>query len=171
MIITSEPKWSPNTDVIRRPVNAKQIAQRRESTWVIDFGIDMHNATASFYEMPYAVVEKQVAPARLAGKDKSQAKRWWLHARPSPKYRAALNVLPRVIATPCVSKHWLFVFLAPNELADHGLAIIARSDDTTFGILCFLGAKGPGGLCLLLEQTAQNMTKRAHGSRAAVYLG
>jgi type II restriction/modification system DNA methylase subunit YeeA len=129
------PNGQPNSRVIRRSVNARQIAQRRESTWVVDFGLDMSREDASLFEAPYAIVQEQVAPARLAGKDKGQAKRWWLHARPSPKYRAALKSLPRVIVSPCVSKHRLFVFLSPNELADHGLAVIARSDDTTFGIL------------------------------------
>ena len=134
-LLAPNPNGKPNSDVVRRSVNAKQIAQRRESTWVIDFGLDVSESEASLYEKPYAIVQQQVAPARLAGKDKSQAKRWWLHARPSPKYRAALRSLTRVIATPCVSKHRIFVFLSPHELADHGLAVIARSDDTTFGIL------------------------------------
>jgi type II restriction/modification system DNA methylase subunit YeeA len=129
------PNGRPNSDVIRRSVNAKQIAQRRDSTWVVDFGVDMPESDACLFEKPYAIVQEQVAPARLAGKDKGQAKRWWLHARPSPKYRAALNSLPRVVVTPCVSKHRLFVFLSPNELADHGLAVIARADDATFGVL------------------------------------
>jgi type II restriction/modification system DNA methylase subunit YeeA len=129
------PNGKPNSDVIRRSVNARQIAQRRESTWVVDFGLDMTENDASLYEKPFAIVQEQVAPARLAGNDKGQAKRWWLHARPSPKYRAALKSLPRLIVSPCVSKHRLFVFLAPNELADHGLAVIARADDLTFGIL------------------------------------
>lgn len=135
LLTVPNPNGKPNSDVIRRSVNARQIAQRRESTWVVDFGLDMPVDDACLYEKPYAIVQEQVAPARLAGNDKGQAKRWWLHARPSPKYRAALKSLPRLIVSPCVSKHRLFVFLSPNELADHGLAVIARSDDTTFGIL------------------------------------
>lgn len=135
LLASPNPNGKPNSDVIRRSVNARQIAQRRESTWVVDFGLDMPNTEACLYEQPYAIVQKQVAPARLAGNDKGQAKRWWLHARPSPKYRAALKSLQRLIVSPCVSKHRLFVFLSPNELADHGLAVIARADDLTFGIL------------------------------------
>jgi type II restriction/modification system DNA methylase subunit YeeA len=46
-----------------------------------------------------------------------------------------LAALGRVIATPCVSKHRVFVFLDPSELADHQLVIIARDDAVTFGIL------------------------------------
>lgn len=135
MLLLPNPNGRPNSDVIKRAVNARQMVQRREDDWVVDFGLDMPSESASLYEVPFAIVQKQVAPARLAGSDKGQAKRWWLHARPSPKYRAALAKLPRLIATPCVSKHRIFVFLDRSELADHQLAIVARADDTTFGIL------------------------------------
>jgi hypothetical protein len=135
MLATPNPHGKPNSQVIRRSVNARQIVHRRESTWVIDFGLDMPEDEACLYEKPFAIVQRQVAPKRLAGNDKSQAKRWWLHARPSPKYRTALAALPRLIVTPCVSKHRLFVFLGADELADHQLTVIARSDDATFGIL------------------------------------
>jgi type II restriction/modification system DNA methylase subunit YeeA len=135
MLVSPNPNEKPNSDVIRRSVNAKQIAQRRTSTWLIDFGLSMSEADACLYEKPFEVVKEQVAPARLAGNDKGQAKRWWLHARPSPKYREAMKRFSRLIVSPCVSKHRLFVFLSPNELADHGLAVIARDDDTTLGVL------------------------------------
>ena len=135
MLSLPNPNGRPNSDVIKRAINARQLVQRREDDWVVDFGLDMSLENAALFEAPFALVQTQVAPARLAGNDKSQAKRWWLHARPSPKYRAALAKLPRVIATPCVSKHRVFVFLDRNEMADHRLAIITRADDVTFGIL------------------------------------
>ncbi|KNX40775.1 hypothetical protein ROTO_26560 [Roseovarius tolerans] len=37
--------------------------------------------------------------------------------------------------SPAVAKHRLFVWLTSLELADHALVVIARDDDTTFGIL------------------------------------
>ena len=43
--------------------------------------------------------------------------------------------LPRYIATPTVSKHRLFVWLDARICPDHQLIVIARADDTTFGIL------------------------------------
>jgi type II restriction/modification system DNA methylase subunit YeeA len=135
MLTLPNPNGRPNSDVIKRSINARQMVQRREDSWVVDFGLDMSLKNASLFEIPFATVQTQVAPKRLAGNDKSQAKRWWLHARPSPKYRAMLGAMPQVIATPCVSKHRLFIFLDRNELADHAAVVIARSDDTTFGIL------------------------------------
>jgi len=129
------PHGKPNSDVLKRAVNAKQIVQRRTDDWVVDFGLDMPLDRASLYEGPFAIVKEQVAPRRLGGRDRSQAKRWWLHARPSPKYREARARLPRLIATPCVSSHRIFFFLYPHELADHALVVIARADDATFGVL------------------------------------
>ena len=47
----------------------------------------------------------------------------------------ALAGLSRYIATPTVSKHRLFVWLDARICPDHQLIVIARADDTTFGIL------------------------------------
>ena len=43
--------------------------------------------------------------------------------------------LPRFIVTPEVAKHRVFAFLSPAVVADKNLTVIARADDTTFGIL------------------------------------
>ena len=47
----------------------------------------------------------------------------------------ALNGPPRYIATPTVAKHRLFVWVDVRVCPDHQLIVIARDDDTTFGIL------------------------------------
>jgi hypothetical protein len=49
--------------------------------------------------------------------------------------RAAIAGLPRFIVTPEVSKHRVFKWMIPPVVADKNLTIIARADDTTFGIL------------------------------------
>ena len=41
----------------------------------------------------------------------------------------------RYIVTPCVAKHRLFAWLDARICPDHALIVIARDDDTTFGIL------------------------------------
>jgi type II restriction/modification system DNA methylase subunit YeeA len=41
----------------------------------------------------------------------------------------------RYIATPTVAKHRLFVWVLGSVCPDHQLIVIARGDDTTFGIL------------------------------------
>jgi len=49
--------------------------------------------------------------------------------------RTALTDLPRYIATPAVAKYRTFVWMDKAILPDQALLAIARSDDTTFGIL------------------------------------
>jgi len=49
--------------------------------------------------------------------------------------RVALISLARYIATVRVSKHRFFVFLDATVLPDTRLNVIARADDTTFGVL------------------------------------
>ena len=49
--------------------------------------------------------------------------------------RSKLSGLCRYIATAHVSKHRCFIWLNANVLPDKMLIVIARSDDTTFGIL------------------------------------
>ena len=54
---------------------------------------------------------------------------------PRVDMRAALTDLPRFMATSEVSKHRFFIWLDSHILPDKRLIVIARSDDTTFGIL------------------------------------
>lgn len=49
--------------------------------------------------------------------------------------RRAIAGLSRIIATPRVAKHRLFVWLPPSTLPDCQLVVVARDDDTTFGVL------------------------------------
>lgn len=49
--------------------------------------------------------------------------------------RNVLPTLARVIGTPAVSKHRLFVFVPKGVLPDAQLMVTLRDDDTTFGIL------------------------------------
>ena len=60
---------------------------------------------------------------------------WWRHVEPRPGMWRALDGLPRYIATPCVSKHRLFAWRDVRICPDHKLIVVARDDDTTFGIL------------------------------------
>ena len=46
-----------------------------------------------------------------------------------------IGALPHYIATPEVAKHRLFVWLDARICPDHKLIVIARDDDTMFGIL------------------------------------
>ena len=49
--------------------------------------------------------------------------------------RKALNGLRRYVATARVAKHRLFVWIAGSVLPDCQVVVVAREDDTTFGVL------------------------------------
>ena len=102
---------------------------------IIDFGNDMPEREASFYETPFAHVQKYVLPARVGVKRDNHRRYWWRHGEARPGMRAALSGLSRYLVTPRVAKHRVFVWLDAKVVPDCQLVVIARNDDCTFGIL------------------------------------
>ena len=85
-----------------------------------------------------AWVKKHVRPMRQRGTVTKAIVLvlWWRHVSPEPKDMwQKLDGLSRYIATPTVAKHRLFVWCDVRICPDHQLIVIARDDDTTFGIL------------------------------------
>jgi type II restriction/modification system DNA methylase subunit YeeA len=60
---------------------------------------------------------------------------WWLLARRAPAMRVAIESLSRYVVTPEVSKHRIFVWISHVILPDKNVVVIARDDDTSFGLL------------------------------------
>ena len=125
----------PNSDVVVPRVNGMDITRRPRGTFIVDFGIDTPKSAAAEYEAPFEYVAEHVQPVRARNRLASYRDKWWLHARPRPAMRAAIAPLYRFMATPTVSKHRLFIWLAAPTLPDHQLIVIARDDDYTFGVL------------------------------------
>ncbi len=124
-----------NADVVKPSVNGQQILRRTDDTWVIDFGVAMPLEEAALYEAPFEYVKRVVYPERQGRSEQRQRDFWWLHARPSPRYREILRAQRRYIASPTVSKHRVFVWLDSTVLADHAVVVFARDDDYVFGVL------------------------------------
>ena len=95
----------------------------------------MTEGDAALFEMPFAHVLQSVKPERMKVRRERTVRLWWLHEEARVSMRNGLARLPRFLVTPCVSKHRFFVFLDANMLPDTRLNVIARADDTTFGIL------------------------------------
>ncbi len=129
------PNNRPNSDVLRPWVNGLDITRRPMDTWIIDFGVALPMIDACAYEQPFGHVQINVKPARDAVNNSLERERWWLHARSAPDLRQATKDLPRFIGTARVAKHRLFVWIKPPVVCDGQVVVIARSDDTTFGIL------------------------------------
>ena len=131
----SNPHGRPNRDVLKPSWNGLDVTRRPRDGWIIDFGVDMIEAQAAFYEKPFGHVVQRVKPERDHNRDVSRKKNWWRFGRTGEDLRVALKLLPRYIATPHVAKHRLFIWLPVSVLPDKMLIVIARDDDATFGIL------------------------------------
>ena len=129
------PDGRTNEAVVRPWVNGRDITHRSRAMWIVDFGVDMPEREAAMYEAPFDYVERVVKPARITNRRASYAERWWLHVEPRPAMRRALAKLPRYLATPCVSKHRVFLWLPQAVLPDHAMIVFARDDDYFFGVL------------------------------------
>ncbi len=135
LCLPANPNGRPNADVLKPWVNGMDLTRRSSGKWIIDFGSSMSEADAALYEAPFAYVSEHVQPVRQKNRAQRVRDFWWYHEAPRPIMWKALDGLSRYIATPTVAKHRLFVWLDAGICPDHQLIVIARDDDTTFGIL------------------------------------
>jgi type II restriction/modification system DNA methylase subunit YeeA len=128
------PNGKPSSDVVKPTWNGFDVLRRSQDRYVIDFG-SLPVEEASLYEAPFQHVDLHVRPIREQNKDKQRRTRWWLSGRSNEKLRGAVRGLKRFIVTARVSKHRIFRYLNSAISPDTALVVIARDDDTTFGIL------------------------------------
>ncbi len=131
----ANPNGRLNADVLKPWVNGKDFTRRPQDKWIVDFGDSMNVAEAALYEAPFGYIEKHVKPERQKNKEEASREFWFRHWRPRPEMWEALDGLSRYIATPRVAKHRLFVWCHTRICPDSAVIVIARDDDTTFGIL------------------------------------
>jgi type II restriction/modification system DNA methylase subunit YeeA len=129
------PHNRPNSDVLRPWFNGLDVTRRARDFWIVDYGWEMSEADASFYEQPFAYALKTIKPVRDANSLEALRRDWWRLWRPRPEMRKSIARLQRYIATPEVSKYRVFVWLSSAIVPDKNLVAIARSDDATFGVL------------------------------------
>lgn len=121
-----------NSDVLRPHWNGIDVVRRARDVWIIDFS-NLSEEQAAQYESPFGHAREHVKLFRSKSAIKDYD--WWRLWRPRPELSDAGKSLRRLIATPEVAKHRVFVWLDRRVGADKNLTIIARDDDTTFGIL------------------------------------
>ena len=129
------PNNMPNSGVLRPSCNGLDVNGRNRDQWIIDFGATMTEGEASLFEAPFNYVTLHVRPERLRNNRPQYRNLWWLHGEPRPALRRALCGLDRYIATVAHAKHRIFTWLDRAFCPDHALIAVARSDDTTFGVL------------------------------------
>jgi type II restriction/modification system DNA methylase subunit YeeA len=129
------PNGRPNSDVLKLSWIAIDVVRFPRDAWIVDFGLSMNDADAALYEAPFSRIIQYVRPLREENKRESRKRNWWRHGDGQPAMRAAISSLSRYIVTPEVAKHRIFRWAPGVVLPDCKLMVIARNDDTTFGIL------------------------------------
>ena len=133
--LPANPNGRPNAEVLKPWVNGMDLTRRPSGKWIVDFDYTMSEAQAALYEAPFGYVSERVKPFRQGNREKKSREFWFRHWNPRPAMWRALGAVSRYIATPRVAKHRLFVWLDGRVCPDCQLIVIARDDDTTFGIL------------------------------------
>ncbi len=133
LLAQPNPDGRSNRDVVRPWINGADITGRPRNMWIIDFPPGTTLEEAALYEAPFEYVLERVKPER--DDSRTTIKEWWMHERPRVEMRAAILGLDRVIVTPRVSTHRLFVWLEDDTLADSATIAFARDDDYFFGVL------------------------------------
>ena len=133
--LPANPNGRTNADVLKPWVNGMDLTRRPAGKWIVDFGWTMSAGDAALYEEPFRWASEHVYPMRQKNRREAYREYWWRHVEPRQGMWQALDGLSRYIATPTVAKHRLFVWCDARICPDHQLIVIARDDDTTFGIL------------------------------------
>lgn len=128
------PNGRPNSDVVKRRLIGRDVVQRNQGGWLIDF-VNRSESDAALYELPFEHVRTHVKPLRDLNNRERMRLRWWLHGENRPGLRHAIVGLKRCIVTPEVAKHRVFVWMGTEVVPDHKLHVIARDDDYFFGVL------------------------------------
>ena len=135
LCLPANPNGRTNADVLKPWVNGMDLTRRPAGKWIVDFGWTMSDGDAALYEEPFRWVEEHVHPMRQQNRREAYREYWWRHVEPRQGMWRALEGLSRYIATPTVAKYRVFAWLDVRVCPDHQLIVIARDDDTTFGIL------------------------------------
>ena len=133
--LPANPNGRPNVDVLKPWMNGMDLTRRPAGKWIVDFGSEMSQEEAALYEEPFRHAKQHVYPMRQRNRRESYRTYWWRHVEPRQGMWKGLDGLSRFIATPRVAKHRLFEWLDPRILPDSQLIVVAREDDTAFGIL------------------------------------
>ena len=133
--LPANPNGRTNAEVLKPWMNGMDLTRRPAGKWIVDFGWHMSEADAALYKKPFRWVQEHVYPLRRHNHRAAYRKHWWRHGEPRQGMWRALKERRHYIATPRIAKHRLFVWLDARVCPDNQLVVIARDDDTTFGIL------------------------------------
>jgi type II restriction/modification system DNA methylase subunit YeeA len=145
-LMPTNPNGRRNSDILKPTWNGRDVTTSRRDIWFIDFPRGLKESEAALWEAPFTYLQSApydpddpasalLSEIRQKARDIHPRREWWTTYWPRPEVRAALAPLSRYIVTPMTAEHRIFLWLRLPTLPDNNLVIIARDDDTHFGIL------------------------------------
>jgi len=126
---------SATSPVLKPYLIGRDLVQRKEERWVIDFfGLSAEQA-AKRYPRLYEHVVREVKPQRDRQNDRQRKDKWWLFGRSGTDLRAAITGVTNYIATCRTSKHRVFVVVAADTLPDTKVVAIALENTAWLAVL------------------------------------
>lgn len=129
------PNQQSNFEVVKPWINGSDLVKTPSDTWIVDFGVNRTLTESSLFEAPFEYVLRVVKPEKEGVRSESERRNWWLHARTAADMREGVKQIHRFIVTSIVAKHRVWCWRSSTVLASHAVCLVARADDTTFGIL------------------------------------
>jgi hypothetical protein len=136
LLLSPNPHGRPNSDVVVPWINGLDVTRRLRHQFIIDFGVEAPESTASRYELPFEHVKANVKPARDSNKRAAYRDYWWIHVEARPGMRKAFATNASFIGTARVSKHRLFARFDREVLPDSQVIVFGLSNDQSLGLLC-----------------------------------
>jgi len=101
---------------------------------VIDFG-DRSIEEARAFPQCLEILERLVKPYRKDVGEKRMREKWWLHQRPRPALRKAVEGLDRILARSRVSNINSIAFVPTSVICSDAMVVFASDDDADFAVL------------------------------------
>lgn len=128
----TEASWP---SVIKHYVIGRDLVQRPESKWIIDFfGLNEHEAKSQFPSL-FNHLLVTVKPERDQNRRATRRVNWWLFGENAPALRNASRDIDNVIATCRTAKHRIFTFVPADDILDTKVIGIALADAYYLGLL------------------------------------
>jgi hypothetical protein len=141
------PNRRPNSDVLCPYWNGDDLTGRPRDRWLIDFPPHLEENHAALFELPFEYLTtarydpesetdtRNLREARATARDDHAKERWWEPYWPRPEMRSRIQKLSRYLITAETAQHRIFVWASLPLLPDKNLIVVARDDDTAFGVL------------------------------------
>lgn len=120
---------------LKRYVIGRDLVQRPEEKWVIDFyGLTEHQAREADPTL-YAHILTHVKPERDQNARQTRRENWWIFGENAPTLRKAIAAIPHFIGTCRTAKHRIFVKVTSDTVPDAKVVGIGIDDPLFLGYL------------------------------------